>query len=104
LAGSRRKKGRPLPADALFPEWLLPQPVRLEVRADKPQFQGPLRLLAGPQRIETGWWDADTNGPAVRDYFVARSEQAGLLWIYRVRPAAAQEAAQVRWYLHGLYA
>lgn len=104
LAGSRRKNGRPLPADALFPEWLLPQPVRLEVRADKPQFQGPLRLLAGPQRIETGWWDAGDHGPAVRDYFVARSEQAGLLWIYRERPAAAQEAAQVRWYLHGVYA
>lgn len=104
LAGSRRKKGGPLPADALYPEWLLPQPLRLDVRADKPQFQGPLRLLAGPQRIETGWWDAGAKGPAVRDYFVARSEQAGLLWIYREWPAAAQEAAAVRWYLHGLYA
>ena len=104
LAGSR-KKGRPLPADALFPEWLLPQPLRLDVRAEKPQFQGPLRLLAGPQRIETGWWDAGEQGPAVRDYFVARSEQAGLLWIYRERAAAAvQETAEVRWYLHGVYA
>ncbi len=104
LAGGRRKGARALPADALFPEWLLPQPLRLAVRADKPQFRGPLRLLAGPQRLETGWWDGGDQGPAVRDYFVARSEQAGLLWIYRERPAAAQQDAAVRWYLHGLYA
>jgi len=104
LANSRRQSRDRLPADALYPEWLLPQPVRLEVRAEKPQFQGPLRLLAGPQRIETGWWDAGAGGPAVRDYFVARSEQAGLLWIYRERLAVPQESAQVRWYLHGMYA
>lgn len=96
------RRAGPLPCDALYPQWLLPQPLRLDVRAEKPQFQGPLRLLAGPQRIETGWWDDGARGPAVRDYFVARSEQAGLLWIYRERPA--QDSAQVRWYLHGLYA
>jgi protein ImuB len=33
----------------------------------------------------------------VRDYFVARSPQAGLLWVYRVPPGE-------RWFLHGLYA
>lgn len=104
LGNSRRRSRERLPADALYPQWLLPQPLRLDVRAEKPQFQGPLRLLAGPQRIETGWWDAGASGPAVRDYFVARSEQAGLLWIYRERLAVPQEGAQVRWYLHGMYA
>jgi protein ImuB len=65
-----------------------------------------LRLLAGPQRIETGWWDAVPAGPAVRDYFIARSDHAGLLWVYRERPDTDPEAqaGPARWYLQGLYA
>ncbi|HWI83389.1 DNA polymerase Y family protein [Ramlibacter sp.] len=102
-AGANRKA--PLPCDALYPAWLLPQPRRLEVRGEKPQYQGPLRLLAGPQRLETGWWDGGAPGPAVRDYFIARSDHAGLLWIYRERLPQVQEHGEtVRWYLHGVYA
>jgi protein ImuB len=37
-----------------------------------------------------------------RDYFVARSEHAGLLWVFR--QAAPNEARQSRWYLHGWFA
>ena len=56
--------------------------------------QGPLTLLAGPQRIEAAWWEPDATGTAaapaaLRDYFVARSAQAGLRWIYRERLAQA---------------
>ena len=44
---------------------------------------------------------------ALRDYFVARSEQAGLLWIYRERLSASQAAddaaAAGYWYLQGLF-
>jgi protein ImuB len=94
--------------DALYPPWLLPKPLRLEVRGEKPQYLGPLRLLAGPQRLETGWWDALAQGPALRDYFIARSDQAGLLWVYRERLSAQAgaegESAPVRWFLHGVYA
>jgi protein ImuB len=92
--------------DALYPTWLLPQPLQLEVRGEKPQYHGPLRLLAGPQRLETGWWDAAAQSPAMRDYFIARSEEAGLLWVYRERLAAraGEEIAPVRWFLHGVYA
>ncbi len=97
-----------LPCDALYPPWLLPAPLRLEVRGEKPHYHGPLRLLAGPQRLETGWWDGDAPGPALRDYFIARSEQAGLLWVYRERLTTALDetapSAPVRWYLHGVYA
>ena len=75
---------------------------------DKPYYHGPLRLLAGPQRLETGWWDGPAQGPALRDYFVARSDEAGLLWVYRERlnPRSRKldEALPVRWYLHGVYA
>jgi protein ImuB len=97
-----------LPRDAIYPAWLLREPLRLEMHAEKPQYQGPLRLLVGPQRLETGWWDGAAQGPAVRDYFIARSEQAGLLWIYRERlvtPSADETPhVSVRWYLQGVYA
>jgi len=94
-----------------YPTWLLATPLRLAVRQDRPLYQGPLTLLVGPQRLEAGWWGK--GGPdghadvALRDYFLARSEQAGLLWIYRERLLASQaaDAQQVagHWYLHGLY-
>jgi protein ImuB len=81
---------------ALLPTWLLAVPQPLAVQQHCPQYHGPLSLLAGPQRLETGWLEGT---PVLRDYFVARSAQAGLLWIYRER--LDQNA---RWYLHGLYA
>ena len=65
------------------PCWLL-QP--------KPVAENSFRLLAGPERIESGWWDGDE---ASRDYFVARLADDSLAWIYR-------EAGE--WYLHGLFA
>jgi protein ImuB len=86
-------------ADPVYPTWLLPQPVRLQVQGSVPQYHGPLRRLTRLYRIETGWWEE--GGPAVRDYFVARSDEAGLVWIFRERPLREPGA---RWYLHGLYA
>jgi len=65
------------------PLWLLEPPRRIA----EAQFA----LLAGPERIECGWWDGDE---ARRDYFVARLQES-LAWIYR-------EAGE--WYLHGLFA
>ena len=103
-----QERGRQLPRDVLLPQWLLPAPLRLETRGEKPHYHGPLRLLAGPHRLETGWWDAGERGPASRDYFIARSDEAGLLWVYRehlAHHAEAQDHAEpVRWYLHGWYA
>jgi protein ImuB len=97
-----------MPCDGIYPPWLLPHPLRLEVHGEKPHYHGPLRLLAGPQRLETGWWDAQSQGPALRDYFIARSDEAGLLWVFRERlnPRSnpSDEALPVRWYLHGVYA
>jgi len=96
-----------LPTADLYPTWLLPVPQRLVVRQTShpsgpqqgiPHYHGELTLLAGPQRLETGWLEGE---PALRDYFVARSPQAGLVWVYRERLAAAESAA---WFLHGLFA
>ena len=91
-------------ADALYPSWLLATPLRLALREQCPQYGGPLTLLAGPQRLEAAWWDGEHC--ALRDYFVARSAQRGLLWIFRERLAAAGRVTgtEPTWYLHGLFA
>lgn len=88
--------------DVLYPPWLLNEPLPLQVKGDQPWYQGPLQLLTRARRIETSWWNSDVQAPVVRDYFIARSEKAGLLWIYRERFSADQEHAH--WFLHGLYA
>ena len=73
----------------------------------RPCYQGPLQLLVGPHRVEAGWWH-DTRGlPRVqRDYWVALSAQAGLLWIYQERPTAQTRAtdAEPGWFLQGHFA
>jgi protein ImuB len=54
------------------PTWLLPQP--LPLRDPAPE------VLAGPERIESGWWDG---GDVRRDYYVLRTAQGQLAWAYR---------------------
>ncbi len=87
---------------ALYPTWLLSSPLKLILRQNRPWYQGCLTLLAGPQRIEAGWWGG--GDCALRDYFLARSEQAGLLWIYRQRLAGQASQGDAGWYLHGFFA
>ena len=77
------------------PLWLLPQPRRLEAIGALPQCDGPLALLAGPERIESGWWDGRD---VTRDYYVARAATESLLWVYRER-----DPAKGQWYLHGIF-
>lgn len=80
------------------PVWLLSEPRQLEVRSHKPWFEAmPLELVAGPERIETGWWD---DAPATRDYFIGENGVGRLVWIYRERLPVAGNAL---WYLQGLF-
>ncbi len=98
--------------DALFPSWLLAKPLKLAAKAGAPLYQGSLVKLAGPQRLEaTGWLLADSSDilPALRDYFIYRTSQGVLLWIYSERLAVAQcdeplGAPQREWYLQGVFA
>lgn len=94
-ARGKRLSAEPLPEFGRRPFWLLdpPRPIR-EVGA-VPHYEGPLELLAGPERIESGWWDDDD---VVRDYFIARTRDESLVWIFRERHG------QGGWYLHGLFA
>jgi len=89
-------------AGAIYPAWLLREPLPLDMQGEHPYYQGPLRQLVGPQRLEAGWWG--DGRPAVRDYYIAESPRAGLVWIYRERPSACFASGEVRWYLQGLYA
>lgn len=81
------------------PVWLLDEPLALPERRLRPVLDGrPLQLLCGPERIESGWWDAAL---AERDYFIAQAADGSLVWIYRARlPSASSEG----WYLHGRFA
>lgn len=103
--------------DALYPTWLLPEPVRLAAVGDSPVYQGPLVRLAGPQRLEANGWlmagerAGDEAGgrakpAAIRDYFIYRSQQGGLLWVFSERlPVQARGAVRRQaWYLHGFFA
>ena len=90
-----------MPQEALYPTWLLAMPLRLTVHQGLPQHQGPLTLLAGPQRLEAGWLEGDA---ALRDYYVARSATAGLLWVYRERLGGQAMGEPARWYLQGIFA
>ena len=95
----------PPPQAMPLPAWILESPQPLALRGHQPQHHGPLSLLAGPQRIEGGWWDqAHADGSQARDYFIASSPAAGLLWIYKERVSmAAEDSTTAHWYLHGVY-
>ena len=90
---SEKKTG---PAERLErPFWILPKPIPLLMRNDRPFYGSPLKMISGPERIEAGWWNDQT---AARDYYVAQGTDTSCYWIYLER---TQDA---RWYLHGLYA
>jgi protein ImuB len=68
------------------PTWLLHRPVPL---------RGRVRVLAGPERVESGWWDGDVR----RDYYVVETAEGQRAWAFR----AAGEA-EGGFMLHGWFA
>lgn len=79
----------PAPARALpaRPAWLLPHP--LPLREPHP------RIVAGPERLESGWWDGED---ARRDYYVVETARGQRAWAFV--PAGRHEG----WMLHGWFA
>ena len=76
------------------PLWMLPEPALLRVDEGYPLHQGRLRILEGPERLETGWWDEDG---IARDYYMAVNPHGMCLWVFRNRSRTAS------WYLHGFF-
>ena len=76
---STRRPGRPC--------WLLPEP--------QPCRIDDYRVLMGPERIESGWWDGRD---CRRDYFVVQDACGSTLWAFR------EYKPRTGWYLHGLFA
>lgn len=66
------------------PCWLLPAPQPIDP---------PAGLLAGAERIESGWWDGHD---AARDYYLARSADGARQWVF-------QNLRSGQWFLHGLW-
>lgn len=98
--GGKRKGQMDLFADAFpaRPAWLLREPIPLMVRGHKPFYQSTLKILAGPERIEAGWWD---DALAVRDYYIACNDANLLLWVYRERQGVGVE--EPGWFLQGFF-
>jgi protein ImuB len=87
--------GLPTATPFCRPLWLLHAPRELESHRGRPRHGGPLQLLDGPERIESGWWDgADVQ----RDYYRVKDPHGAYLWIYR------ECAGARKWFLHGIFA
>jgi protein ImuB len=69
------------------PLWLLRQPICLRTAST--------RIVAGPERIESGWWDgADMR----RDYYVVRTGEGQRAWAFLA------SGSSDGWMLHGWFA
>lgn len=64
------------------PLWLLPSPERIDIEH--------WRLLEGPERISSGWWD---NQPMSRDYWIAADTMNRQGWVF----------FEHAWYLQGWF-
>jgi protein ImuB len=69
------------------PTWLLERPMPL---------RGPApRILAGPERLETGWWDGDE---VCRDYYAVETSLGQCAWAF------CAPGEQSGWMIHGWFA
>jgi protein ImuB len=76
-------------AAAPRPTWLLPRPIPLRDRVR--------HVLAGPERMESGWWD--DGGSVRRDYYIVQTASGQRAWAFR--PAGDSECGFM---LHGWFA
>jgi protein ImuB len=87
-AAARHAGSQPALPAAPRPTWLLSQPVPLRCHGSVP--------LAGPERIESGWWDG---AGLRRDYYVVETGDGQRAWVFR--PAGDADAPPM---LHGWFA
>lgn len=68
------------------PTWLLEQPM---------PWRGAWRIVSGPERLETGWWDG---GDTRRDYYVIETDAGQRAWAF------CAPGERSGWMLHGWFA
>lgn len=69
---SEETVGTPLAVCGPRPSWLVTEPY--------PMQESSLRIVSGPERIESGWWD---DGDVRRDYYVVETESGQRAWAFR---------------------
>ena len=85
LAGAQAAPATARPVMPARPCWLLREPQRIAM---------PRELLAGPERIESGWWDG---ADIARDYYLTREASGAQLWVFHDLRGGG-------WHVHGLWA
>ncbi len=75
------------------PPWLLRKPRSIAVRNGQPWINGALKIIQGPERIETGWWESAS---VRRDYFVSLTSNGRRLWIFH-------DIRTDHWFIHGIF-
>ncbi|MDH4275233.1 MAG: DNA polymerase Y family protein, partial [Gammaproteobacteria bacterium] len=73
------------------PLWLLATPLALQIKNGRLWREGALHRVRGPERIESGWWDA---APIARDYYVVENAAGIRYWVFR---------EEGEWFLHGVF-
>lgn len=73
------------------PFWLMAEPQPLQHQGDTLQWNGPLSIIYGPERIEDNWWQQ----PVSRDYYIARQRNGQPIWLF-------QDRHNGRWYVQGI--
>jgi protein ImuB len=90
-------KAQNLPALLERPLRLLHTPVSISMEwPERMSWHGKriaLQNMAGPERIESGWWSESS---AHRDYYIAETGSGARYWVFQRRDDA-------RWFLHGTF-
>jgi protein ImuB len=73
------------------PTWLLPRPIPLRTQG--------VQIVAGPERLESGWWDG---GDVRRDYYVLQTAEGQRAWAFCA--AGDRPGERGGWMLHGWFA
>lgn len=91
----KRPKADVLQESARRPFYKLDKPIPLITRDDRPFYSSPLKIIDGPEIIESGWWDDATE---IRKYYVAQAEDGTCYWLFQNR------SDDPTWHLHGFFA
>ena len=71
ISRTEKKSREAIPPESPRPAWLMETPLELKLQRQQPVYGSPLKLIAGPERIEAGWWD---DALIARDYFIAEND------------------------------